>query len=311
MYCRMRAVRRCVRRSVPLMRRNFLVVINQKQVGYREFLGGNRVKLEPGIHLDLPIFHSVKVVDTREGSISIEEISAYTKDNVPVIVGGTLFYIIEDPEKACYGVQDYLQSVHAVGRSAMRAIVGGTDYDEFTGARNDINDNLSKNIGDGIKEWGVRCSRFEVQGFHPQNATVAKQLELQMEAERRRRENELVTQAKIRTAGGEREAAIIKSQGFLVAQENEAKAHFIMEQQKADAAKYTIDVETTAMAKQIETLGEQFDGDRIRAAQFIIELERLRNMGQIAAGPGNSTYFMQGDWTFPAASAMLGDMLRR
>jgi len=41
-----------------------------------------------------------------------------------------------------------------------------------------------------------------LQDFGPMNDSVARQLEKQMEAERARRENELNTQAKVRTSEG-------------------------------------------------------------------------------------------------------------
>lgn len=42
---------------IPSQRRHFITVINQANVAYREFLGKNRVKLNPGLRLDL---HSCK-----------------------------------------------------------------------------------------------------------------------------------------------------------------------------------------------------------------------------------------------------------
>jgi regulator of protease activity HflC (stomatin/prohibitin superfamily) len=61
-------------------------VINQAEVAYREFLGRNRVPLPPGLHLNLPILHTLWRVDIRERSVEIDEITGFTKDNVPIVV---------------------------------------------------------------------------------------------------------------------------------------------------------------------------------------------------------------------------------
>jgi hypothetical protein len=73
--------------SAPVLARGFFAVINQGEIAYREFLGRNRIRLEPGLRLRLPILHNLLRVDFRERGIEVEEIIGYTKDNVPVRVG--------------------------------------------------------------------------------------------------------------------------------------------------------------------------------------------------------------------------------
>jgi regulator of protease activity HflC (stomatin/prohibitin superfamily) len=75
-------------------RKNFITVVRQAEVAYREFLGSNRVKLEPGIHLNMPIIHSINRVDLRETGINVKELYGYTKDNVPVKISANIFFII-------------------------------------------------------------------------------------------------------------------------------------------------------------------------------------------------------------------------
>lgn len=72
--------------------RGFLTVIPQATVGYRQFLGGGRTRLNPGLHLNLPILHEITAVDMREGRIDMENLSAVSKDNIMVWITGTLFY---------------------------------------------------------------------------------------------------------------------------------------------------------------------------------------------------------------------------
>jgi len=188
--------------------RNLFIVVNQSEIAYRQFLGMNRIKLEPGFRLKLPFLHQIDRVDMRERAIDFKGLNGFTSDNVPVSVNGTLFYKVVDAEKACFSVSNYWNAIASVGESTSRAVIGRFSYDKIISDRNQFNSELVKLIGKSIDEWGITCNRFEITEFAPQNKEVAKHLEKQMEAERSRRENELNTQAKVRTAEGDRDTLL-------------------------------------------------------------------------------------------------------
>src|SRR5690348_17097105 len=74
--------------------RNIFRIIPQGTVGYRLTFGKNPLLLKPGLHIKLPIIHSLIRVDMREIGAGIGDLHGCTKDNVPVLVSGTLFYKI-------------------------------------------------------------------------------------------------------------------------------------------------------------------------------------------------------------------------
>lgn len=287
--------------------RQLFTIVDQATVKYRELLGMSRVKLNPGIALYIPLIHKMRVVDMREQSQFLK-IEAYTSDNVPVNVTGSLFFRVTDAEKACYSVQDYISAVHAIGQSSARATIGRFEYDKITREKSAINAELCAIIDKTIDAWGIDCTRFEIQDFKPQSPEIARQLELQMEAERKRRENELVTQGKIRTAEGERDAVILKSQGELVSKKNLAEANFVLVQREADAKKYEIDLMTSAQTNQLSEIAKQFNGDIAKASQYILDQLRMKNLAQVASGPNNSTYFMPNDF---APFKVIADLVKK
>lgn len=267
-------------------KRTFITVVHQAEIAYREFLGANRVRLEPGLRLNLPVLHQMKRIDMREQMHSIPQLAAYTKDNVPVTVTGTLFYKAIDAEKASYEVTNYHASVAAVGESCFRATVGRFEFDQIIAHRNELNAELVKVIGSSLDKWGIVCSRCEVQHVGPQNKDVAHQLEKQMEAERRRRENELDTQAHIRTAEGVKQQKILESEGALEAANNQT-----------NALKYQLETEANALAEQIKAIAV-VTGDSTKAADFLIEMKRLEHLKKIAEGQ-NRVYFVDPKGSFP------------
>ena len=239
----MSSIGKFVYKNSKIPKRGFFTVIDQATTAYRQCLGMNRVELKPGIRFNVPFIHDIRVVDMREGNISVKHLNAYTKDNVPVTLSGTLFYKVFDAEKVCFGVQNFSESVRSVGESTVRSVVGNFEYDKIISDRNTITQQLNTTIANSIKNWGVDCTRFEIQEFKPQNVNVAHQLELQMEAERKRRQNVLITEAEIKTSDGKRQSTILASEGELVAKKN-----------VADANKYTLDTETEAIKSQLDIL---------------------------------------------------------
>ncbi len=112
-----------------IQKRTFFTVINQAEVAYREFLGRNRIKLNPGLRVNLPIFHNVYRVSLKEHFVGLDNQAAYTKDNVPVTVSGTVFYKVIDAEKVCFTIGQPVLAVKSVGESSFRSIIGKFTYD--------------------------------------------------------------------------------------------------------------------------------------------------------------------------------------
>ncbi len=126
---------------------------------------------------------------------------------------------------------------------------------------------------------------------------MAKQLEKQMQAERSRRENELQTQADIRTAEGAKQIAVLNSEGQLIAAKN-----------KAEALKYELSATSTGLSEQIESLSTKFGGDSVKAAEFLLEMKRLEHLQQMAM-TNNKVYFMESKGLFPVAKGIV-DMIK-
>lgn len=277
-----------------LQRRTFITVIDQGELAYRSFLGMNRVRLEPGLRITIPFVHRVERVDMRERRIAIGDMHGFTSDNVPVKVSGSLFFKVYDAEKACFGVSNYVSAVASVGESTSRSVIGKFTYDKIISQRNEINAELIKTVANSIDQWGVKCTRFEITNFGPNSKEVAHHLEKQMEAERRRRENELNTQASVRTAEGTRDATKL-----------EADAHYYKVKLEADSKAYSLEQGAKALAKQIEIIKDTLTDTTAshikdkRALDFIVEMERQKNLNAIAQNNKNAVYFVDPRNMFP------------
>ncbi len=263
-----------------VLKRNFFTVVPQSHVYYREFLGLNRTRLKPGVHIFIPMCHKLHKIDIRTEDTDIKNISCYTSDSVPVILNGKLFYRVTDPELACFSIKNYRSGVVATGESSIRSVIGKFSYDEITKERNKINDELIRCIGNSVKIYGVETTSFEILDFGPSNPGVQKQLELQLENERKRRANELETLAKIRTAEGEKQSAVLKSEGELISIKN-----------KADAERYYIETKTKAVIDQINTLKNTLDTNE-NVISYLLESKRIEEFGKLHSSPNKEIVFV-------------------
>ena len=272
-----------------IQKRGLFTIVNQAEIAYREFLGMNRVQLKPGFRINLPFIHQLHRVDMRERCIKIDNLNGFTSDNVPVTASGALFFKIENPEKALFNISNYVNAIANVGESCSRAVIGKFSYDSIISNRNKINSELIETIDKSIDTWGIQCNRFEITDFKPQNKEVARYLEIQMEAERKRRENELNTQAKIRSAEGERDASKLQSDATLYKVKIEA-----------DSKAYSVEKNAEAFSNQIKVLSASFNNkvSEKELMDFILELERQKNLNAIA-NTSNKVYFIDPKHMFP------------
>jgi len=282
-------------------RRSFLIIIKKGYEGWRLTFGKNPEHLQPGLSLNIPIIHTVIKQDMREGGIEIDEIGAYTDDNVPVYVGGTLFYQIVDSHKACFGAQNIIPQVGSVGTSALRSVIGGLKYDDINSDRQGINTNLVNQIGSKIEDdWGVRCTKFEIQSFSPQTPEMKDYLEKQMKAERDRRETLLNTEANVNIADGKRRSTILESDGEKIQAFN-----------RADGKQREMDAVTDAMKKRIEDLMSA-TGDSALSTELVLQDMRVNAFEALSKGPNNTTFVVPSDGLGSELPKykMFGDMIK-
>src|ERR1700745_1583784 len=82
-------------------------IVPQKQVKIIERLGKVHRAAEAGLHTIFPFFDSVRAtLDLREQITKIEPQSVITRDNVTMEVDAVIYYLVADPVRATYEVQN-------------------------------------------------------------------------------------------------------------------------------------------------------------------------------------------------------------
>jgi regulator of protease activity HflC (stomatin/prohibitin superfamily) len=124
---------------------------------------------------------------------------------VQVQVDGVLYLKVLNPERASYGINDYLFAISQLAQTTLRSEVGKIDLDRTFEERTNINTAVVAELDKASEPWGVKVLRYEIKNITPPHDILAA-MEKQMRAEREKR-------AVILTSEGQRDAAINTAEG--------------------------------------------------------------------------------------------------
>src|SRR5256885_8782253 len=177
------------------------VVVPQQSAYIVERLGKYRATLQAGFHILAPFMDAVRYRHSlKEHAGEIPEQICITRDNVQVHVDGVLYLKVLNPERASYGVTDYLFAITQLAQTALRSEIGKIDLDKTFESRTQINLEVVNELDKATEPWGIKVLRYEIKNITPP-ADVLAAMEKQMRAEREKR-------AVILTSEGQRDAAI-------------------------------------------------------------------------------------------------------
>ena len=201
-------------------------IVPQKWAFIIERLGKYSKTLDAGYHFLVPFIDRVACKHSlKELALNVESQTCITKDNIAVEVDGVLYLQIMDPEKASYGIDDFMFASTQLAQTAMRSEIGKIELDKTFEERVAINASIIHAVEKASDPWGVRVTRYEIKNITPPKS-VTDALEKQMRAEREKRaaiaKSEGQRQATINVAEGDKQEAIKRSEGEKMKSINEA-----------------------------------------------------------------------------------------
>jgi regulator of protease activity HflC (stomatin/prohibitin superfamily) len=203
------------------------VVVPQQSAFVVERLGRYHATLNAGFHILFPFIDAIRYRHSlKEDSIDIPAQVCITRDNVQVGVDGVLYLKVLNPERASYGISNYVFAITQLAQTALRSEVGKIDLDRTFEERTTINAAVVGELDKASEPWGVKVLRYEIKNIQPPGDVLAA-MEKQMRAEREKRAVILTSEgqrdAAINTAEGEKQQVIKASEATRQQQINEAE----------------------------------------------------------------------------------------
>jgi regulator of protease activity HflC (stomatin/prohibitin superfamily) len=228
-------------------------------------------------------------VDQRERVYDLPGQSVITKDNVAMKINALVYFIIQDPKKAVYGIDDLPLGIEKLAQTTLRNIIGSMHLDETLTSRDEINAQLCSTLDGATDKWGVAVTRVELQEVSPPRE-IEHAMEKQMTAERNKRAQittaEAAKQSAILMAEGKRASRILEAEGERASRildaEGRQKEQVLIAQGEAEA----IAAVGKAQRKALEDIqaGIGAKGD---PANFVLSKEYIAAFGQLTKSQDN------------------------
>jgi regulator of protease activity HflC (stomatin/prohibitin superfamily) len=263
------------------------IVVPQQSASVVENLGRYSRTLRAGFHILIPFVERIAYRHTlKEQAVDIPEQICITRDNVQVGVDGVLYMQVLDPERASYGIGDYVFAISQLAQTTLRSEIGKIDLDRTFEERAVINANVVSELDKASNPWGVKVLRYEIRNITPPT-DVLQAREKQMRAEREKR-------AVILTSEGERDAKINEAEGEkqrVIKESEAAKQQQINEAEGQAQAILAVATATAEGLRQVAVALREEGGQeamKLRVAeQYVEQFGELAKAGNTLVVPAN------------------------
>jgi regulator of protease activity HflC (stomatin/prohibitin superfamily) len=263
------------------------IVVPQQSAYVVERLGRFSGTLGAGFHILIPFLDVIRYRHSlKESAVDIPAQVCITRDNVQVQVDGVLYLKILNPERASYGISDYMFAISQLAQTTLRSEVGKIDLDRTFEERTNINTSVVAELDKASESWGVKVLRYEIKNITPPSDILAA-MEKQMRAEREKR-------AVILTSEGQRDAAINNAEGTKQETIKASEARKQQQINEAEGQASAILAVATATAEGIRRVADatRIDGGKeaiqLRVAeQYITEFGRVIHNADTIILPAN------------------------
>jgi regulator of protease activity HflC (stomatin/prohibitin superfamily) len=186
-----------------------------------------------------------------------------------------LYLKVLNPERASYGISDYLFAITQLAQTTLRSEIGKIDLDKTFEERTNINMAVVTELDKASEPWGVKVLRYEIKNITPPHDILAA-MEKQMRAEREKR-------AVILTSEGARDAMINNAEGAKQETIKNSEARRQQQINEAEGQAQAILAVATATAEGIRRVAQATqDPGGPQAVQLRVAEQYIAQFGALA-----------------------------
>ena len=271
------------------------VVVPQQNAFVVERLGRFHGILGAGFHVLLPFVDVIRYRHSlKEQAYDIPAQVCITRDNVQVGVDGVLYLKVLNPERASYGISDYLFAISQLAQTTLRSEIGKISLDKTFEERTNINMSVVSELDKASEPWGVKVLRYEIKNITPP-ADILAAMEKEMRAEREKR-------AVILTSEGTRDAAVNTAEGHKQETIKASEARKQQQINEAEGEAEAILAVATATAEGLRRVAETIHAQGgMEAVQLRVAEQYIEQFGKLAKSSNTLV--------LPANAADVGSMI--
>jgi regulator of protease activity HflC (stomatin/prohibitin superfamily) len=261
-------------------------VVPQSEEYVVERFGKYLKTLPAGLNILIPFLDRVAhQVSVLERQLDAYDISIITRDNVEVILEATNFFRVIDAAKSVYRINDIDRAVQTTAESIVRSAGGKLDLDELQSSRQQMGDEVLRNLQEAAEVWGIEITRSEITDVRVDERTKDAQRQ-QLNAEREKR-------AAIAIAEGERRRVELAADAQLYDADKRAQAVRIA----AEAEAYAIEKKAQATAEQTRLIADAINQNGQSAIQYDVMLKQVDAIAKLASADNSKTLVLPSDVT--------------
>ena len=143
--------------------RSSTVVVYEHQRGLRYRQGRFRGLVDPGLHVVIPPFSEIRILDGRPAPILLPGQEILTNDGVALKLSLSGRYVVDDPVTAVTSDQDYSRALYVALQTGLRTVVVGRTADEILAARAEIGPAVAAAVASDLARLGVELLDVDVR----------------------------------------------------------------------------------------------------------------------------------------------------
>jgi len=226
-------------------------------------------------------------IELSEQIIDPESINVIASDNAVLIPDIICHFMIVEPHKTLYNVNDLYVSMNSLLETTLRQSIGRLDSDQVVVSRAVLGNDIKSELERASESWGIRVTRVEIESILFEDSvqeklTKAREAELERRAaviaEKETRDREILK------AEADKKAAILRAEGEKTAILLRAEAQFESDRLKAEGEYLLASRQAEGEAKGIEALALAVQNN----PDAVIALKAIEAQPKIADAFGKS-----------------------
>lgn len=120
--------------------------------------------MDPGLVKVNPFSEKLRIVDVKIQLCNIPRQNVITRDNIAVDLDSVIYYHIQNPFKAAYGISDVRAALVERAQTTLRTIVGGRTLQNLLEERETVAAEIEQIVEAVSERWGVAIESLLIKG---------------------------------------------------------------------------------------------------------------------------------------------------